>query len=190
MHGGNAAIGIASATFKTGRYSKHLPTRMAARYRDAQRDTELLVLRDDVALLDARLADVLGRVDSGESGRAWSGLKTAYDAMLDANRAGDTGAMRAALLEVGDLIRDGAADWAAWAEVRSLLQDRRRLVESERKRLVDTQQMITTERAMVLLGAVVDTVRRHVTDRAALVAISTELGALVDIGSRSAPSAD
>src|SRR4051794_20502728 len=71
-HGGASLPSIASPTLRTGRYSKDIPTRMAARYQEAQADPELLMLRDEIALLDSRLSDVLSRVDSGESGAVWA----------------------------------------------------------------------------------------------------------------------
>ena len=68
-HGGKSLAGIASPRFTSGRSSVVLPTRLAARYHEAHADPQLLAIWDDVALVDARIADVLGRVDSGESAR-------------------------------------------------------------------------------------------------------------------------
>jgi hypothetical protein len=42
---------------------------------------------------------------------------------------------------------------AAWADIRACLEQRRRLVESERKRLVEMQQMIGVDEAMLLVRA-------------------------------------
>jgi hypothetical protein len=52
-------------------------------------------------------------------------------------------------------------------------------VESERKRLVDMEQMITVERTMVLLSAVISVIRDNVTDRKTLHKISTDIGQLI-----------
>jgi len=179
FHGGKSRAGIASATFKTGRYSKHLPTRLAATYQEVQRDPDLLALTEEVHLIDARLIDVLGRVETGESGQLWREVRATYQKLSDANNAKDMDAARQALGTLGDLITHGHADWAAWVDVRTLIEQRRKLVESERRRRIDMQQMITAERAMVLLAAVVDTVRRHVHDDAALAGISADLEKLV-----------
>jgi galactokinase len=175
MHGGSTPSGIALPQTTTGRYSKHLPTRMLSRYEQARTDSELLALRDEVSVIDARLADVLGRVDTGESGRLWLALKTAW---RDYRRAKPADKARAEMA-VADLISDGVSDTEAWQEVRDLIDQRARLVASERQRLVQLQQMLTTEQAMTLLGAVAATIREHVHDRAALAAISADLGRLV-----------
>lgn len=182
IHGGKSLTGIASPSLRHGRYSKHLPTRLAAKYEEAAADTELLALRQDIALLDARLEDLLGRVDTGEAGKLWQDAQSAFGKFRMAYELKEPKRLRAALVDLERAIGRGASDYAAWDEVTRLLEQRRRLVESERRRLVDMQQMITTERAMVLLAAVVETVREHVTDRAALAAISNDLRTLVAAG--------
>lgn len=139
-------------------------------------------MREEVALLDSRLADVLGRVDSGESGKAWALLKLLF---ADYRKAKDGPDKAIALSQIEDTIRDGLDDYAAWEEVRSLVDQRSRIVGSERQRLVQMQQMLSVEQAMTLLTAVADTVRRHVSEPGALAAISADLGRLMVAGSRS-----
>ncbi len=148
-------------------------------YNEAQEDQELLALRHDIALIDARLQDVLGRVDTGESGKLWSELAELYAELRTAQGARDLAAATILMDSLGHLIERGRGDWAAWSEVRSILDQRRRTVESERKRLVDMQQMMTQEKAMVLMAALSDSVRRHVTDPGALAAISADLRSFV-----------
>jgi hypothetical protein len=162
------------------RYSNNLPARLAARYGEAQSDPNLLALRDEIGLTDARLADVLSRVDRGDSSALWKQAASELDAVIQARMLGmpDTtpmGALRRTL-------NKGIADWAAWDEVAKLLEQRRRLVESERKRLVDMQQTITAERAMLLIAAIAGVIRAHVDDRAVLSAITADIGKLVDAG--------
>lgn len=82
-------------------------------------------------------------------------------------------------VRIGEILeRDPDPD--DWREIEGLVETRRRLVDSERKRLVDMQQMITSEQAMTLVAAVVDAVKRHVSDRETLQAISTEVSQLTE----------
>jgi hypothetical protein len=178
IHGGRSPVGIAVNTFRTGRYSKYLPERLAERYREATADGELLALREDIALIDARLADVLGRVDSGESGATWKACRDTLAEYRTAKDALKYVEANAALDRLAELIDHGLEDYAAWADVRSLVDQRARLVANERRRLVEMQQMITAERAMTMLGAVVAIIRRHIRDRETLAAISADFGAL------------
>lgn len=178
-HGGKSLMGIASPTFKTGRYSKFLPARMTGRYEESRSDGELLALREDIALTDARLVDLLSRVDTGESGALWRSLMAARMELLACRQASDIKGQMDALNLIMELISQGHTDYRAWGEVAAVLDQRRRLVESERKRLVEMQQMISSERMMVLLGAVVGVIQEHVTDRTILSGITTGIQKLI-----------
>lgn len=165
-----------------GRYSKYLPARLAGRYEESSKDAELLALREEVSLVDSRLADLLKRVDTNEAGHWWKELRRVYKEFREAEGKADLAAMRASLFEWGRIIQEGINDYAAWNEVQNTLEQRRKLVESERKRLVEMQQMITSERAMLLISALVGIVQNHVTDDRAIKAISADVGKLIAIG--------
>jgi hypothetical protein len=182
VHGGKTPRGIASPHYKTGRYSRSIPARLADRYEESRNDPRLLDLQDEIGLLDARLTDLLARVDTGESGAIWRDLMQQRSELLAAKRANDIKAQAEAIGAILDLISKGHADYRAWGEVHTVLEQRKRLAESERKRMIEMQQMITSERAMALLGAVVGVVREHVQDRSVLNAISTGIDNLLLAG--------
>jgi hypothetical protein len=182
-HGGATPTGPALPQYKTGRYSKHLPDRLLARYQESEDDPNRLALEAELALVDARLVDVLRRVDTGESGRIWQRLQDAGEAFREARRNNDPTAQGEALSTILRLIGQGHSDYAAWADVRALVQERRRIAESERKRLVEMQQVVAVDQVMTLASALTEAVRMHVTDARALGAITTEFRRLLD-GSR------
>lgn len=190
IHGGKSLAGIAAPGYKDGRYSKVLPKRMREAYAQALDDPQLLEQREQIAVLDARLLDLLGRVDTGESGALWQKLMQARMDLIAAKQGGDTVGQIVALNAILDLIGQGHADYRAWGELQSVLEQRKRLVESERKRLVEMQQMVTSQQAMGLITAIIESVKRNVTDRAALAAIQTDFirlttrddRAIVDVG--------
>ncbi len=180
VHGGMTPSGIASPHYKDGRYSKVLPARLAARYQEAQQDGALLELRDEISLVDSRLSDLLSRVDTGESGALWAKLMQARVDLIAAKRANDIQGQGEALTLILDLISQGHADYRAWAEVGGALEQRRKLVESERKRLIEAQQTITTEQAMLFVNAVLSSVRGHISDRVTLSAIQSDIMQLLN----------
>lgn len=186
IHGGKTPRGPALPQFRDGRYSKYLPARLAARYQEARTDGELLALREEIALTDARLGDLLARVDTGESGALWQQLMAARMELIASKKASDQKGQIEALNLIMELISQGHADYRAWGEIAAVLDQRRRLVESERKRLTEMQQMITAERAMVLLNAVVGVIQTHVHDRTTLAAISTDIQRLVTVDAATA----
>jgi hypothetical protein len=182
-HGGKSPGGIASATFKTGRYSKYLPDRLAGRYEQAAADPDLLALRDDIALLDTRIAQTVSALDTGESREAWSSLFALWQQLdQDMSRLLDDGetpeTMERTVSSLGETIKRGLSEGYVWSEIRGLLKERAALVAGEQKRLVDMQQYVTATQAMGFVAAVMASVRKHVSDRSALAAISSDLTGL------------
>jgi hypothetical protein len=177
-HGGLSLRGIAHPNFKTGLYSKLLPVRLAADYHAAKSDAKLLELRDDAALLHARIADLLSRVDTGEAGQKWKALKRAFSALMKARDVLDAAAMSAAMYDLSQIIDQGFNDFATWNEINALLEQRRKVVDSETRRLVLRKLMISTDEANVLFAAMVVAITRHVTDEATLQKLSEEFDRL------------
>lgn len=180
VHGGKTPGGLASPHWKHGKYSKYLPERLHTRYQEAVNDDDLLALRDEIALTRSRITELLERIDAGESGQLWRLLRrelTAFETAQKDQRVEDAATH---LNEIRRLIRQGLADWAIWDDIRSNMETHRRLVESERKRLVDMQQMITAERAFLLVNRIGEIILENVSDRKARTAISKDLNLLVD----------
>lgn len=183
FHGGASLVGIAHPNFKTGRYSKHLPTRLAARYAEALADPELMGLRDEIALTQTRQTELLDRLDSGLSLERWHAAQMAYNDLLVAMGQKDGAGLQRAMVALEDALGLRVTnDTAVWQQLTELGEHRRRLVESEHKRLVAMQQMITTEQAMTLLARLTESVKRHVSDPSILAAIATELRGIINAG--------
>jgi hypothetical protein len=188
MHGGASLSGIASPTFQTGRYSKYLPAHLLADFQSAQADPTLVECRDELALIDSRLGQLAQRFQSGKDAELWAVLSmsfdtlaTSFDALLSAVEPEGDEAETAVREATGALegcrsvIHEVRASESTWREVYGVLEQRRKLVETESKRLKDMQQLITVERAMGLIAALADSVRRNVTDRKQLAAIQSDL---------------
>lgn len=181
MHGGTTAVGPASPTWKDGRHSSVLPKRLREHYEASLADPDRLVLEAEIALVDARISELLGVVDTRESGRIWSELQKRVTALEAGQAAKNPVAVATAQFEILMLIREGHAEWTAWNDVLSLIERRRKLVESERKRLVQQHQVVTADQAMALLALLVEAVHEHVHDRAVLRAITSEYTRLTGV---------
>jgi len=194
MHNGQALSGVAHPGYKHGRYAENLPSRLLERYQASVADPELLNLSAEIALLDSRVADVLSRVDSGESGALWRSLGRLRARFLAAQRAQDQDGMQEALVELLNAVGRGHADFEAWAEVADLLERRRRLVESEQKRRVAMQQVVTAEQALGLIAALGVSMRGAVLDRCdpdvardILAAVQRDLDRFAGVGAGAPP---
>jgi hypothetical protein len=182
MHGGTTPSGIASPHFKDGRHSKVLPTRLAAQYDAAQRDPDLLNLKHEIALVDARLAELVERIDLDGAGALWGMVALVHHAMNEAVDADDLDELKQLVDRLGTVIGRAAADRQAWEAILPVVEQRRRLVQSEARRRVAMQDMVTTEHQLVLLGRVAAIVKRWVHDSVALAGIAADLRGLVGDG--------
>lgn len=190
IHGGKTPRGVASPHYKHGRYSKDLPSRLAERYVEAIADEDLLALNDEIAVTTARIGDLMSRADFGESGTWFKQLNKTLDDLQVATLTKDDKKQFVAQQQLTGLIRDGGEIADTWSELTSLFDTRRRLVETERRRRVDMQQMITAEQMMTLLGAVTGILKEYVEDRHVLNAIAAELRRLISRGTRGEPDDD
>lgn len=173
-HGGKTPAGPASPHWVDGRRSRILPKGLMDDYHAARQAGETLALVTELALIDARINDLLVRVDSGESGRLWTRLQTSWRTYDTARQAGDVAGMARALATHGETLTRGQADWAAWDAVVTLVEQRRRLVVAESKRLADAREMMPRDQVLAMMGILVETVLHHVHDEDTRRAIATE----------------
>lgn len=179
IHGGKSLSGIASKSLKHGRHSKYLPGGLLERYQQALSDDDLLNLKHEVALVDTRIAELLEQIEPGDLGVRWLELKEHFETLQTATQKQDLGAGRAAFEQIGLLIHGGATDYQSWAQISNLLEQRRKLVDTERRRLVDMQQMITSEQALLLVTALSGIVREEVGDSHVLARIQHRIAGLL-----------
>lgn len=183
FHGGHHASGPMAPNWKTGRYSKWMPVRLAQRYDEARYDPELTSLIDELAVVDSRIKDLLEQLGQNEGPALWEALREAHRRMVDARDVKNTRLMQRYLNEMDRLIERGAQESALWSEITSQIDQRRRLAEAESKRLATLKQIITVQGAVALLGAIAllikGQVEQHVSDpataRALLVGVSAGL---------------
>lgn len=72
-----------------------------------------------------------------------------------------------------DQLQLAEADPVIWDSITDLIEKRRKLCETERRRLYALQTTMTAEQAMAMITALIDIIRRHISDpdtRAAIVA--------------------
>ena len=180
MHGGKSLRGVDSMTFKTGRYSKYLPDRLVERYEEALNDVELMRLDDEIALVDAKLQDVLEQLPAESEGPgARQQLRDAHQRLEQAIAREDANATHAGVVMLGEAIASGRDECAAWGMILELIEQRRKLVDTERRRMLDEDQFISVERLMILVAALTDIIRRNVASREERAAVSNEIRCLV-----------
>lgn len=192
LHGGMTPVGKDSPHWKTGRYSKHLPQNLLERYRESASDPDLLAMRDEIALLDARITELLGQLNSGGGIEDWSNIRDTWEMFLELqDRAATAGieqreldriqrSMGETIRNMTRIIRMGHRNISLWHEIQRVMEDRRRIVTTESKRLSDMHQMITAEQATGMVLRLIDVVKTRVTDKEILGQIASDLRRVIN----------
>lgn len=181
MHGGKSLAGPASPTFKTGRYSRHMPARLADRLAQALDDPDYLNLHEEIALLEVQIGEALERLHNGAGGSIRDVLK-AWDALKRVSTRGDRKAWQERFTDLGVAIDALTAEDAARETLIDLINQKRLVSETERKRQVQMRQLVTVEQAMTLVAVVHESVKRHVKDPDTLRAIQIDLTTAMNHG--------
>jgi len=183
--------GIAHPGYRSGRYSKHLPSQMAARAEEARRNPRLLSLSEDIAVLEARLAECFKALEHGESATLWQDLQATWTQLQQALASGDSLGMRAAEQTMERLMAVGGQQAAAWTEIGTLMLTRAKLTQTEVKTLQTLQQMMTAQQHQLAMGAimqaVIEAVKQHAdvkTGRLILRDVGTEMTRLSTLEER------
>lgn len=165
-HGGLTPAGKDSPNWKHGRYSKYLPANMLQRVKEAGNDPDLLSLREEITLIDARLMQLLERVEDGGGTTNWQTLNRTWRALLNAQRqrVPDEDQIAELARTMNDIIGRGLHDAMVWIDIQNTIESRRRLIMTESKRLVDMRQMITAERAINFAISLAAVIRERLTD--------------------------
>lgn len=174
-HGGKSLKGSASPRFTSGRWSKYMPLRLLEKYNEAANDPELLAVRHDIALMDGRIADLLSRVDAGDSAALFDKASEAFRGFRAALERNDGETMRIHLQTLDRLLAQGRSDYAAWEDVRVLLEQRRKMIETEMRRLEKMQQFVTAEEVTALVTAIGHVAKRVIKDPQVLNEFTAEL---------------
>ena len=180
LHGGRSKRGPAHPAFIDGRKSRdYVPDKLRHDYERALADPDLISTRRQIAMLDARGAELLRQLGRLEKREAWAAVVTHFDALERARAAGKREELETALDGLREAVNEGATESQIWAELRSIDESRRRLAETERKRLEVMRQFVSADRVMATFAAVARLIAQHVTDPAERDAVADGLRGLI-----------
>lgn len=174
-HGGVTPRGPENKSWKTGKYSKYLPPNLLDAYHRAIEDRDLLTLKEEIALVDSLILDRLTQIDNSETDARWLKLRQIYDAAVRANRMGDAREASRQFKAMAELLQAGAGQAEARQELLELIERRRKLVETERRLMVEMGLMLSVTEVAGLLAIVLHIIERHVDDQKVRFAIGEDL---------------
>jgi hypothetical protein len=181
MHGGRSPRGLASPLTRSGRYSRDLPARVAARYESALADPELLSVRDDIALLQAAITDCMAEMARAEARPDLDQIVGAVERISRDWRTWAWTRMDEELGRLKEAIVGRRSQRETLRETRELIREKASLVQQENRLLADRQQFITVEQYLLGMKALGSAVQRLVADPQTLRAIDVEFRRLASV---------
>ena len=151
-HGGAQLTAAASPQYRDGSRSQALPLRLQAQYQAAMQDPDLLSLRQDLGVLELRVTELLGRLDTGESSATWQQVQDLGAKVASALEDGNPAAATKYLAQLQEVTGAAVAGSEAWQELRAVLRDRATLATLEQKRLLEVQGTVPVEAFLAMLG--------------------------------------
>lgn len=184
FHGGKALRGPEHPWFVHGKYSKSLRRDILQNYYDSLKSGQQLSQSHEIALLDARIADLLKQAAGGrdvtEMLVGLFEIREKLEDLLGEKKQGDEIQLdrqdaRKLIAELDSVMDEFKNERRKWDEVYQVIENRRKLIESERKAIIDSQHMMTEQQALTLLAALINIVKKHVIDPSVRNAISADI---------------
>ncbi len=180
-------------------FAKYLPKDVARRVLDAASNEHLLNVSHDVALVMARMQELMKRLDTGEYSDLWKALGELW------HKLNEVGAAIAAeenpeaiadlkteyqqtLKSIGAVIVRGGDREKAWAEIIRLDGMLSGLKRSETQRRREAGLTMDAEQAFALVGKLQDIITEEVVDSDTRTRIAVKLATLLGLQSVSRPS--
>jgi hypothetical protein len=180
-HGGLTPRGIASPHFRHGRHSKYLPGDLRALYAAALNDADRVDMMDELALIDARAAQVLEQIRDGNTAASWARMRQEFAEFDGHLGRGNTQAAQAHLQAMRTLLAEGTDVHEQWQEVYDLIDRRRKVALAVMRRQKDEQQMVPVQEVMAMIAVLAERVHHVVSDPRERIQLATEI---IDITTR------
>ena len=184
FHGGATPQGIDHWMIKQkrgahpGRYSRHLPTNLAARYEDLVESADATSLRDEMALTRALLQDDLAGLSDGGGPMAWGTVRSLARKVLELADDLDASAadeFREVAREIAFVATEGIKDEDRHAKILTKVRALKDVADTENKRDYLREKAISLEEFALVMSVVLNTVDRLVDDREAVSGIFKEV---------------
>lgn len=131
-------------------------------YQEGLQDKYLLHLRDEIAILDGRLKDLISQSKTGVNGQAWLMARREFEKLKRAYSSDDPMAISAAVKGMQEAFDAGKFDIDLWKDIERTMEMRRKLVETEQKYLVQSNQVIPYEAVMLMMSAAITALKSSV----------------------------
>lgn len=134
-----------------------MPESLLQRYNEALEDPDLLSLKEEIAIIDARYSELLQSLseEGSTGGRTWFAVKDLWMKFYHAVVSSDKEEQMKLFPQLNDAILRGNRHAAIWYDIEKLIESKRKLSDTETRKLETKGQFITVEQAMMLVSATI-----------------------------------
>ena len=162
-----------------GKFS-NMPAHLLATYERSLNDPDQLTNKNEIAAFDARTDELFKALGDEETRVLWRDIRKLWAELRRAIADGNTLKQGQLMSQIQALIHRGNKLYDSWDEIYQVAEQRRKLVESENKRLIQARQMTASEQVILLLGAVLKIITRRVLDDELRQTVLYEIKQLID----------
>lgn len=164
MHRGKAGAGLAHYNFQgKGKYKDVIPVPLKEVFeRAVESGPEMLDLTEEIALVQSRIYQILGNLETGESATRWRELREASKVLQAARRRGDKVTVAETMEQIMNLLSDAGKEFWIWDDLFKTIGSYQSLVRDEKKRRLEMHQLISTDQAQGLLADIIMVIRANV----------------------------
>jgi len=162
FHGGMSLRGIEHPRFIHGRYSRYIPSNLAESYKKFRTDENRVSVEEELDLARMLLADQIAGIGDGASGKNWVKARELFEKALRYNRQNRSEDFVRTLTELGEVLEKGSNEVGRAKDALDIMEQVRRLVNTERQIKVDEAEYITRAYALFMFGKILDAIERNV----------------------------
>lgn len=193
-HGGPTPCGINSASFKHGAFMKNLPQRVAADLAEIAKDKDYLSLKPEMDMNTVHILELMREFQQGFDEHTYEIIMSYADKLhlmvnsgkinklFEAMGAGDLPEAKN-IKEISEklayYIKKGADQKRLHREIAVVAEQRRKLAETEIKRIALERNHLPLDQALTIYGLIMLSIQKHCKDPVALRAISSDVDGIV-----------
>lgn len=161
------------------RYGKNIRnTTLRDRYEEQMTSPDFISLRDELSLVSARLSQLLEKLEG--KGIDFATLLEYHQMIRTYASIKDFDSVMRVSDQMGIVLQQGVRESEVWKEAYAVIDQRRKLVETEMKTLTSIGAMLSMEQFMILLNKLVAAINLHA-DQTTKIAIHGEIERILDL---------
>ena len=187
FHGGRSPRGVESPHYRGKGWSRDLPTRLSDRVRAGVENPDLISMREELALVDARMGELLERLTTGESGDAWlevTRIAARIRKVVDDQPGNWFDEIDQALGELAACVEAASSDTQVWQDLHQVLEQRRRIADTERKREEFEAESVTRNQWATFITSVQTAILEEVQDHGSRARLAAKIATLAGGGEK------